>query len=935
MSELALNKHAAVFCIIVLFFNSFAFATLSNEQLVKNIENSQGTAKIEAIIDYVQTNFHYNTSQALEYADEGLQLLELHPSHDQSARLLNHLSRAYISYGDLNKANTVALQAQQFAQKSTVMANELRVQIVLADIAIRQRKYDLARARLIDVIEQAKQGEFKVHLANAHRISGHLDSKTRDYEAALGSYLQSLSLYRKLNDSVMSASIHQSLASLYRKMNLYEKVLFHQKRAIQISLTLDNPNQQAIFYSNMGTYFDEVGKFEKAIEMHLKSLALKEELGYKLGMIHTYNRLGSVYREAGDFKKSEQMLKEAVALKKEINRPDPNISTYLDLGRLYIETGQLELAERYLIQSISLYQGSPWEDRIAEIHQALAKLHLVRQQPRSAIDAYMRAIEIAQEHQREALLMECQLEVAAIFEQQGMHMQALAYTKDYLTLKNIWEEKNNQYRISALAIEFGVREKEREIASLVQQNRIKDLEIEKQAVQQVVFLIGMLFVFCFLSFSYFWRTKNKQLRVEQAALKQVSEVKERLSHALWGSGDELWDWDLQTGVITRDNQMNKLCLPCEQIGADLKAIKSSVHPDDYERLHSKFNRHLEGDSDFYEVNYRVMTKSGRWLWVSDRGKVTSRAKDGTVLRVSGTIKDISEIKASELALAELNATLEKRVEERTLSLKQSRDELAEILEELTSTQANLVEAQKMASLGRLVAGVSHELNTPLGTTVTASSILLKELYEFKSKLEASKLTLSDTKSFIDVSLSSIELIDSNTERAAQLIKRFKQASAHEYVSSESQIDLKACIEGVIGFHGKDSDVIVEIDCPDNCMVQCDSQALGKIFEDLYLNSLLHGFEGKAGHISIDVTAEQEQVFLRFTDNGRGVEQQAIAHMFEPFYTTARHQGKVGLGLYMVFNLVTYVLRGSIRYCPDQDKGACFEMTFPIVRPSNG
>lgn len=927
MFELALKKPVALICITMLLASFISAANLSNEQILKRIESSQNGEKIEAIIDYVALNFHYKTKQALAYAEQGLALLAHNPNDDQSARLLSYQARAYISYGDLDKANATALAAQQYAKKSALKANEIRVQLVLADVAIRQRKYDLARARLIDVMEQTTSTEDERFLASAKRLSGHLYSKIRDYEAALGSYLHSLSLYRKLGETQLSASIHQSLASLYRRMNLYEKVLFHQNRAIQLSLTLDNLNQQSIFYSNMGTYFDEVGKFEKAIEMHLKSLSIKKELGYKLGMIHTYNRLGSVYREAGKYKEAEDVLMQAIALKKEINRPDPNISTFLDLGRLYIDTGQLDLAQSYLEQSIPLYQGSPWEDRIAEIYQALAKLYVQREQPQKAIDAYMVAINIAREHQREPLLMDCQLEVAQIFESLGMHQQALNYTKGHLVLKNKWEEKNNRYRISALAIEFGVSEKEREIASLVQQNRIKDLEIEKQAVQQVVLLIGMLFLFCFFSFSYFWRTKNKQLKIEQAALKQVSEVKERLSHALWGSGDELWDWDLQTGMITRDNQMNKLCLPCEYIGFDLSAIKTSVHPEDYEQLYAKFNRHLQGDSDFYQVNYRVMTKSGRWLWVLDRGKVTARSQDGTPLRVSGTIKDISDIKASELALAELNATLEKRVEERTLSLKRSRDELAEILDELTSTQANLVEAQKMASLGRLVAGVSHELNTPLGTTVTASSILLKELYEFKSKLEGSTLTLSDTKAFIDVSLSSIELIDSNTERAAQLIKRFKQASAHEYVSSESRVDLKACIEGFIGFHGKDTDVMVNIDCPDKCYVQCDSQALAKIFEDLYLNAYLHGFEGKKGQISVKVTVDHEQVTLRFSDNGKGVEQQAVAHMFEPFYTTARHQGKVGLGLYMVFNLVTYVLQGSIRYCPDYESGACFEIMF--------
>ena len=923
-------KIGTLVCLVLLMaFSCFSRAdsSLNTQKLVSKIERSQGKETVEAVIEFVNQNFHFKTEESIKYGRRGLALLEKHGDADLASRLHSALARAYISRKEWEHAQFLTKEAQKFADESKIATNQIRAKLLMADIGIRQRNSAHSQALIREAIDLASFIRHDSFLAQAYRLSGTLNVQLRHYEGALSDYLQSLGLYRKVNNTSNTATVHQNLASLYRAMNMYEEVLFHQNRAIELALILNDERKLSIYYSNMGTYFEEVKEYEDAIEMHLKSLSLKEKLGYKMGKIHTYNRLGSVYRLAGMYKESEQALKQAIALKEAIKRSDTNVSTYLDLGRLYIKTGQLDLAEGYLKKSIPLYQGSPWEDRIAEIYQAFGQLYLKQNAPDKAIDAYLEAIKIAREHERDALVIDYYREVADIFESQGAVKQVLQFIKAYVEMKEKWDAKNNQYRLSALVVEFDVAEKTREIASLTQQNKIKDLELERQSIQQAVIFISLLLAFSILLFLYYWHAKNKQLRVEKHALRLVSEAKERLSLALWGSGDELWDWNLQSGVISRDNQMNHLRLPAQQIGRDLNAIKPSVHPDDYALLDQKFNTHLQGKSDFYEVSYRVMTETGDWLWVLDRGKVTSRFDDGTAQRVSGTIKDISFIKASELALAELNETLEKRVEERTISLQKSRDELVSTLEELTSTQATLVEAQKMASLGRLVAGVSHELNTPLGNSITASSVLREELTGFKTKLEANKLTRSETQHFMQVSLSSTELIESNIDRAARLVKRFKQVSVHEDAKREASVDIKGCIETFMALHGKDNQADIEITCTENLYARCDAHALEKILGDLFANSLHHGFNGQKGKILISAKTEEGLVIITFNDNGKGIDEDTLPHVFEPFFTTARHKGNVGLGLYLVFSLVTHVLQGHIRYLQGE-KGATFEIVFP-------
>ncbi|WP_171045698.1 tetratricopeptide repeat protein [Pseudoalteromonas rubra] len=901
------------------------------ESMAEKIEHSNGHEKVEAIIEYVATHFHFHTSQSLEYGLLGLDLLKEKPNADQAARLLSHMARAYISKRDLKQARDSADQANHQALRSGIVSNQVLAKLVSADVATRQRDQALAQTELDSAIELATQIGHDRYLARAHQLSGVLNVRVMRFDDALADFLYSLNLYRNLQDIYRASSIHQSLASLYRRMNLYEKVLFHQNKAIQIALQLKDDRKLGVYYSNMGTYFEEIGDYNSAIESYLKSLAYRRVLDYKMGMIHTYNRLGSAYRLAKDYRNAENSLLEAQRLKQEINRFDTNISTYLDLGRLHIDTGELKKAEDYLNKSLPLYLGSPWEDRIAEIYQAFAQLSLQRGEADQAIEHYLRAIEIAHRHQRDTLVLQYHRELAQVYERVGQAQEALKYLNAYLRRQTEWEDRNNQYRLSALSVEFDVEEKEREIAALVQENRIKDLEIEKQAFQKGVVLIALVLAFGTVFFLYFWYSKNKQLKVEQRALQQVSDAKERLRLALWGSGDELWDWDLAAGVITRDNRLGNLHLPDAHIGSDLGTLKASVHPQDYPRLQAAFNAHLSGESDYYEVSYRVKDKQGNWLWVLDRGKVTARNEGDEAIRACGTIKDISELKATELALAELNKSLEKRVEERTERLQQSRDELAHTLKELTATQSTLVEAQKMASLGRLVSGVAHELNTPLGTAITANSVLTQSLRSFKDKLDSGKLTLSDAQAFIEVSESSAQLMDGNTTRAAQLVKRFKQASAHEYVSSDDPIELKSFLKTFLAYRTKESKVKVELDCHGPINIRSNGQALEKILEDLLSNAMNHGFNAAEGHILIQVRQQGEMITMQFSDNGKGIDEAELTQIFEPFHTTARHKGNVGLGLYMVFNLATYVLNGSIQCKPNVPKGCTFELVFPSKR----
>ncbi|WP_076409683.1 hybrid sensor histidine kinase/response regulator [Shewanella sp. UCD-KL12] len=272
--------------------------------------------------------------------------------------------------------------------------------------------------------------------------------------------------------------------------------------------------------------------------------------------------------------------------------------------------------------------------------------------------------------------------------------------------------------------------------------------------------------------------------------------------------------------------------------------------------------------------------------------------------------------------------LEELVKERTRELQES-------MEHLLSAQDKLVKAEKMASLGRLVAGVAHELNTPIGVCVTAASYIQGEVKHLEDKLKEESLEVQDLVSYSESTIQSSEMILSNLTRATNLIKNFKLVAVD--VSSEvlSRFNLMAHIDEMIAEILPDIDpthhkILIAGD-RDTC-VETYPDTLKLVLRNLLLNATTHAFESDTdGVITINVQQIEDNVQLSFKDDGHGMEPETVAMVFEPFYTTRRGTGGSGLGLYIVFNLITQVLKGEITCVSEVGKGTKFNIVFPIAR----
>ncbi len=270
-------------------------------------------------------------------------------------------------------------------------------------------------------------------------------------------------------------------------------------------------------------------------------------------------------------------------------------------------------------------------------------------------------------------------------------------------------------------------------------------------------------------------------------------------------------------------------------------------------------------------------------------------------------------------------TLEEKVEERTTELKQS-------LDTIQKTQAQLVQSEKMAALGGLVAGVAHEVNTPIGIAVTAASHLEDKTQEFVAKVAAQKLKRSDLNSYAKTAGDSSNLILKNLSGAVKIVQGFKQVAVDQTSGERREFTLKAYIEDVLLSLKpklKKTKHLVTVNCPEALTLNSYPGAFSQIISNLVMNSLIHGFdEMEAGEISFDATEDNGSIILTYRDNGKGMNEKDLNKIFDPFFTTKRSQGGSGLGMHIVHNLVTQSLRGKISCESTQGNGMMIRMKIP-------
>ncbi len=266
-------------------------------------------------------------------------------------------------------------------------------------------------------------------------------------------------------------------------------------------------------------------------------------------------------------------------------------------------------------------------------------------------------------------------------------------------------------------------------------------------------------------------------------------------------------------------------------------------------------------------------------------------------------------------------------------LEQKNQELQDYLDKLSQAQKSLVESEKMASLGGLVAGIAHEINTPIGIGITASSHLSEETILFNNKYIKEKITKNNLSLYLETAKESTDLISSNLARAAQLITIFKQVAVDQSSRDIRIYNIKKYTREVLQSlkpKFKQTNIAVNVRGDDDLSVNGEPGAFFQIITNFVINSLIHGFDNiDSGSIDIEITCQQDMVRFVYTDSGKGIDEEHTDKVFEPFFTTKRGKGGTGLGLHIVYNLVVQSLKGNIEYNDKYNEGSQFIIEFPV------
>lgn len=277
-------------------------------------------------------------------------------------------------------------------------------------------------------------------------------------------------------------------------------------------------------------------------------------------------------------------------------------------------------------------------------------------------------------------------------------------------------------------------------------------------------------------------------------------------------------------------------------------------------------------------------------------------------------------------LDHLNKNLEQQVSNRT-------QQLEDTIESLKNTQTKLIESEKMASLGGLVAGVAHEMNTPIGIGITGITHFVDITKEIQSEYNAQEMTAESFEHYIESADELGQIIKINLNRTAELIKSFKQISVDQANEEKRLFNVRDYIKEVLlslKSITKKAKVNINLDCDKQLLVTSYPGSFSQILTNLIVNSVKHGFIGReANAIKIIVNLKNRELILNYKDNGKGISEENSSKIFDPFFTTNREEGGTGLGLNIIYNIVTNNLDGTIEFKQEKVDGVHFIIKIPV------
>jgi len=359
-------------------------------------------------------------------------------------------------------------------------------------------------------------------------------------------------------------------------------------------------------------------------------------------------------------------------------------------------------------------------------------------------------------------------------------------------------------------------------------------------------------------------------------------------------------------------QADSLNVAARLVPGWLAAIAAADHANQYARTADRRTERVTRELDMTRLDYN---------------ELTSRLRH-----------KVSDLLAAKTELKLLNENLESRVERRTAELASVNNQLSQTLDSLKQAQIELVRAGELAALSKLVAGVAHELNTPIGNALTIATSLSHESRQIKSRQIEERLRRSELKSFLNTTEEVTATLERNLVRAADFIGQFKQLAIDQVNEDRRRFRLKDLVSDVSLAMSpllRETPYILIQEVDRSIEMDSYPDAISQILTTFVSNALTHAFAGRSQGKMIIRTLDggDDGLILSFADDGNGIEADIVEHVFKPFFTTKFGQGRSGLGLYIAYNQVRNLLGGHLKFSSEIGLGTCFQLTLPRFAPT--
>ncbi len=822
-----------------------------------------------------------DTSMARDFTDQAFRLSKISGYRKGIAHHYRHLAI-------LNAARKDYRQARNNIQQSIDISKDLGDQKAVADgyhvlgyCLFKLQDYHLSLEYYHEALKIREQIRDTTGLKDSYGYLGFIHNRHGNFPQALVYYRQLLDLCEATGDRNGIADCYNSIGWNQSNQGEYTQALSNHQRALEIFGELGDDIQVATAYNYIGIIYSELSDYPRAIENLQKSLKIRESLGDSSTIADCINNIGLIYEYQGDYPRALDLYFKTCEYREKLDERSRLGLCYHNIGNIYYKMDDSDRALDYYQQALSIRTELGEKGPIAATLIGLGNVYLDRQEYSRALDNYTNALEIFRESSDKNQMVICLMNIGAVNFMQDHYPAAL---DSYQVALKIAEEIGIGRRTALIYAHMGkvhlkMNEYDKAIVYGMKGYELGSEAGVKEAMRDAAEVLAE---------SYAAKGSYRQAYAYYAAFKTLS--------------DSLLNADNIRDITAREHlyQFEK-----EKQVAELENLKR-------EELHSAEVKKQQLLRNAFVCAFVLMMTIAALILRSYRQK-----------------------RKANVALQEKNAFISQQKEEMEAQkdeIEQQKEELQMTLDRLQETQAQLIQSEKLAALGGLVAGVAHEINTPVGISVTAASSLAETTHQMAEKYRENRISRSEFKEYLNTTNQSAKLILANMERTASMVQSFKQVSVDQSTEQKRKFKLKEYFTDVVRSlypKLKGKDVKIKMDMDDQLELNSYPGAFSQILTNLVLNSLVHGFDDKnRGNIMITAWQEGGSLVLQYMDDGKGISKQNLPKIFDPFFTTNKKAG-TGLGLHIVYNIVNQRLNGSITCSSEREKGVSFRMTIPV------